>query len=357
MIRKSNSTVTVNHRLLLKNLATFSRFLDPETRIMAVVKSDGYGHGAVEIAQTLDAKVQAFAVNAIQEGIELRENGIAKPILVFEVPQQKMVSQYRVHNLTATISSREHFEWVPNGTSYHLNFDTGMGRLGFLPSQAEEIAQMVREYSELFCTGIYSHFATAHEPGFPLVSEQHDIFRKIQSHFPEELTAHIANTGGTAFYDTSRFNMVRLGIGLYGYAPGDITIEGLAPILRWHSFIAQTKRIKAGASVSYGAEWQAPADGYLGILPVGYEDGLKRGLSGRQFGVHIGGNTYKVVGTITMNYCMVYLGQDYYEPGTEVELLYKGNDAYEWARKLDTIPYEILTGIDKQIPREHLQYG
>lgn len=353
MIQKTNSIVTISRNLLIENLQTFSRFLDTGTRIMAVVKSDGYGHGAVEVAKILNSKVEAFAVNAIQEGIELRENGITKPILVFEVPQQQMVSQYRVHNLTATISAREHFEWVPNGTSYHLNFDTGMGRLGFYPSQAEEIAIMVREHGELFCTGIYSHFATAHEPGFSLVTRQHEIFREIQSYFPDDLAAHIANTGGTAFYDTRQFNMVRLGIGLYGYPPGTISIEGLKPVLSWRSYLAQTKEIKTGMTVSYGAEWQAPADGYLGVLPVGYEDGIKRNLSGRLM-VRIAGKEYDVVGTVTMNYCMVFLGDDYYEPGTEVELLYPESNAYDWAQKLDTIPYEILTSIDTRILREYI---
>ncbi|SHG11887.1 alanine racemase [Fodinibius roseus] len=352
MIQKTNSTVTISRKLLLDNLRTFSRFLDPETRIMAVVKSDGYGHGAVEVAQILAPKVESFAVNAIQEGIELRENGITKPILVFEVPQQRMVSQYRVHDLTATISAKEHFEWVPEGTSYHVNFDTGMRRLGFHPSQAEEVANRVQHHSELFCTGIYSHFATAHEPGFSLVSRQHEIFRKIQSCFSDDLNAHIANTGGIAFYDTGPFTMVRLGIGLYGYSPGTTGIEGLKPVLSWRSFLAQTKKISAEATVSYGAEWQAPSDGYLGVLPVGYEDGIKRNLSGRLI-VRIAGKEYAVVGTITMNYCMVFLGNDYYEPGTEVELLYPENNAYDWAQKLDTIPYEILTSIDPRIPREY----
>ncbi|WP_372636087.1 alanine racemase [Fodinibius sp.] len=353
MIQKTNSTVIVSRNLLLDNLRSFSRFLDPGTRIMAVVKSDGYGHGAVEVAQTLDPSVEAFAVNAIQEGIELRENDIAKPILVFEVPQQRMVSQYRVHNLTATISAKEHFEWLPNGTSYHLNFDTGMGRLGFHPSQAEEVADMVQQHRELFCTGIYSHFATAHEPGFSLVARQHETFRKIQSFFPDGLAAHIANTGGTAFYDTRQCTMVRLGIGLYGYSPGSTGIRGLKPVLSWKSFLAQTKEITSEATVSYGAEWQAPSDGYLGILPVGYEDGIKRNLSGR-LKVRIAGKEYAVAGTITMNYCMVFLGDDYYEPGTEVDLLYTENNAYDWAQKLDTIPYEILTSIDTRIPREYV---
>src|SRR5690625_791738 len=140
MIQKTNSVITVNRNLLIHNLERFSRFLDPDTKIMAVVKSNAYGHGAAEIARTLEPEVEAFAVNAVQEGIELRENGIAKPILVFEVPRETLALQYRTHDLTATVSARGHFDWLPEGTSYQLNFDTGMGRLGFCPSAAGEVA-------------------------------------------------------------------------------------------------------------------------------------------------------------------------------------------------------------------------
>lgn len=353
MIKKSNSIVTVNLSALKQNVETLCCFLDEGTRIMAVVKANAYGHGAVKVAETLGPMVEAFAVNDIHEGIELREQGINKPILVFGVPEESFASQYRVHNLMATISSKEQFELLPNGTSYHLNFDTGMGRLGFLPGEAEQVAQMIHQHSKLFCTGIYTHFATADKPGSEFVQRQHWQFKEILKHFPEELSTHIANTGGLAFYKTEQFNMVRLGIGLYGYPPGETAIEDLKPVLSWKSNLVQVKEIEAQKSVSYGARWFAPEDGYLGVVPVGYDDGLKRNLSGK-ISVLIGSETYDVVGTITMNYSMVFLGNDYYKSGTEVELLYPGSDALVWANKLDTIPYEILTSINEKIPREYI---
>lgn len=353
MIQKSNSTVTVNFTTLKQNLETLRYHVDEDTRIMAVVKADAYGHGAVPVAKTLEPLVGAFAVNDINEGIELRENGITKPILVFEVPERSTVSQYRVHNLTATISSDQHFEWLPNGTSYHLNFDTGMGRLGFAPEEAQRVAHMVEDNKELFCTGIYTHFATADNPGSQLVNDQHEQFKTIRKYFPEKLSAHISNTGATAFYKTEQFNMVRLGIGLYGYPPGETEIEGLEPILNWNSRLVQTKRIAAHSTVSYGANWKAPQDGYLGVLPVGYDDGVKRNLSGK-VSIQINDKSYQIVGTITMNYCMVYLEADSYESGTEVELLGSRQNARSWAEKLGTIPYEILTSINPKIPRKYI---
>lgn len=353
MVEKSNSVVTINLSSLKQNVNALSCFLDEGTRIMAVVKANAYGHGAVKVAETLDPLVEAFAVNDIHEGIELRENGINKPILVFCVPGKSFASQYRVHNLTATISSKEQFAMLPNGTSYHLNFDTGMGRLGFNAEDAEEVAQMVHQSSKLFCTGIYSHFATADNPGSELVPRQHQQFKEILQHFPDNITTHISNTGGLAFYETEQFNMVRLGIGLYGYPPGETKIEDLKPVMSWKSNLVQIKEIEAQKSVSYGAKWFAPEDGYLGVIPVGYDDGLKRNLSGK-ITVRIGSETYDVVGTITMNYSMVFLRGDKHPAGTKVELLYPGSDALVWARQLDTIPYEILTGINEKIPRQYI---
>jgi len=352
MIEKSNSIVSVNLTQLKKNLDNLLCHLDKDTRVMAVVKADAYGHGAVEVARCIEPKVGAFAVNDIYEGIELRKNGITKPILVFGVPEDSFVGQYRMHNLTATISAEDHFDLLPSGTSYHLNFDTGMGRLGFRPEEAKRVSKLVKDNRGLFCTGIYSHFATADDPGSELVLRQHKQFQTILRYFPDNLARHISNTGGTAFYETEQFNMVRLGIGMYGYPPGETQIDKLKPILRWGTRLVQIKKIGAKMPVSYGASWRAPFDGYLGVIPVGYEDGLRRNLSG-QISVRIGSGIYEIVGTITMNYCMVFLRDNYFDIGTEVELLYEENDARDWAKKLGTISYEVLTGINPKIPREY----
>jgi alanine racemase len=354
MIQKSNATVEINLAKLKQNLQTLRSYLNEDTRVMSVVKADAYGHGALEVASTLEPMVDAFAVNDIHEGIELREQGIAKPILVFEVPQKTIASQYRIHNLTATVSAKEHFDWLPNGTSYHLNFDTGMGRLGFAPEEVERVLSLVEENNNLFCTGLYSHFATADSPGSDFVREQLRLFSTIREQFPQKLLAHIANTGATAFYsDEQQFDMVRLGIGLYGYAPGKTSIEDISPILQWKSKLVQVKPIVEQSTVSYGATWQAPADGNLGIIPVGYDDGLKRSLS-KELTVRINGEQYPLVGTITMNYSMVFLGDDKYKAGTPVQLLYAESNARHWASKINTIPYEILTSVNPKIPREYI---
>lgn len=228
-----------------------------------------------------------------------------------------------------------------------------MGRLGFDPGEAGKVKEMMNRFSGIICTGIYSHFATAEEPDSKQVLDQYQSFEEIRTLFPESLTTHIANTGGTAFYDFDHFDMVRLGIGIYGYSPSNRPIEGIRPVMSWKSYLADVKPITEGSTVSYGAEWTAPKNGYLGIIPTGYEDGLRRNLSG-QFSVKIAGRDYETVGTITMNYVMVFLGDDYFNVGEEVLLLHDGNDAADWAQKLGTISYEILTGVNARLPRKYI---
>lgn len=354
MSQKLNSIVTVDLRVLRNNLEVLRRKISAATEIMAVVKADAYGHGAVQAAKALQPLVNSFAVNDINEGVELRESGITAPVLVFSVPEKEIVSLYPEYDLTATVSSAMHFNLLKADTVYHLNFDTGMGRLGFLPEQAEKVSGIIKQKKNLTCTGIYSHFATADISGSGKVNEQYELFQRIRKHFPDDLPAHICNTGGAAFYKLDQFQKVRLGIGLYGYEPGEEKIEGLQPVLTWSTHLVETKKKKKGDAISYGASWHMPLDGYIGIIPVGYDDGLRRNLSG-QLKVGIHSKLYDAVGRITMNYTMIFLGEQFYPPGTEVELLNrKEMSAREWAVKLGTIPYEIITGISPRIPRMYV---
>lgn len=353
MAQKINSVITIHLKTLLDNLELLRRRIGDSTGVMAVVKADAYGHGAVAVARTLTPVVGAFAVNDVNEGIELRENGIDKPVLVFGVPEKNYAELYRKHNLTASITDAAQFQVLLPGTTYQLNFDTGMGRLGIQPQHAEKTARLAAEQRHLQCTGIYSHFATSDVAASLKVREQYARFNEIRTHFPADLPAHICNTGGAWFYDLDPYDYVRLGIGMYGYSPGEEEIEGLRPALTWSAQLVEVKEKKEGDTISYGATWTMPADGYVGVIPVGYDDGLRRNLSGNMQ-VKIGSELYDQAGRITMNYSVIYLGEAYHPPGTNVELLNKKElTAGRWASKLNTIPYEILTGITPKIPRTY----
>lgn len=353
-MKRSNSLITVDLDTISRNLQVLKSYCKPGIQQMAVVKADAYGHGAIKVAQATAGQVNWFAVNDVKEAVELRENGIKNPILVFGVPEEKETSLYKKYGITATVSSLAHFQLLQAGTEYHLNFGTGMNRLGFRPGQVEDVLAAKEKYSDLNCTGIYSHFATADEPGSAKVEQQLQLFRDLRSHFGSDLLTHLCNTAGTVERPEGQFDLVRNGIGMYGYSPGETAIPGLKPALSWRTKIVQVNRVKQSETVSYGAAWKAEADGYIGIIPVGYSDGIPRSLSGN-FSVMIEGKRYPVAGTITMNYCMVSLGNMKIEPGTEVDLLNDTRTAKGWADTLETIPYEILTGLSNKICRKYIQ--
>lgn len=347
--RRGSSVIEIDRTALLHNLKRVRREAG-EASLMAVVKADAYGHGLHRVAGILAKEADAFAVNDVSEGIALREAGITTPVLVFEVPEFRQRRLYREWDLSATVSALRHLEILEEGTSYHLNFNTGMGRLGISPQEAGNVEEAVRSRPDLACRGIYSHFATADRPDSPLARKQIRRFRDLREELSLDVPAHMANTGGLFFYPESLMDMVRVGIGLYGYAPGETPIGDLRPVLGWKTHLVQVNGVRKGDTVSYGAEWTVPADGFVGIIPVGYEDGIPRILSG-DLEVSIGSKRYEVVGTVTMNYCMVYLGRDAWPEYTEVTLLGSEVDAGRWARDAGTIPYEILTGLQRSIPR------
>lgn len=350
---KRTSAIYVNLEAIRANIARLRAHLKGSPKVMAVVKADAYGHGIVEVADAVRDQVDWLAVNDIEEGIVLRNADVDLPILVFGVPDQETAELYSDYSLTATVSEMAHFNLLPAGTEYHINIDTGMGRLGFRITDMQELRSRMDEHPELMCTGIYSHFATSDIPDSQKVMAQRKVFKKIRSDFPEGLMTHLSNTGGAFFYEDVAFDMVRTGIGMYGYPPGKADLPGLRPALEWRSYLCQVKPIKEGETVSYGARWGAPGDGYIGVVPVGYSDGLNRRLSGKiSFSVGQEHKVYPQVGRITMNYCMVYLGPDKLETGEEVHLVRAGEGTLlNWAGKLQTIPYELLTSLSPAIPR------
>lgn len=348
---KRHSELTVDTRAIRHNIEVIKQLSGSEAKLMPVIKANAYGHGSVEVAEALQDEADWFAVNSVDEGIELRENGIDLPILVFSVPDSETANLYSNFNLTATVCEMGHFALLPAGTEYHLNFNTGMGRLGISDEKAAKVVEQMEHHSELICTGMYSHFATSDVPDSDMVASQLVRFKKVRNYFPENLLTHMSNTGGACFYKDTAFDLIRPGIGIYGYPPGESEIEHLRPALSWTSKLVQVNPISQGESVSYGARWQAPHDGYVGVVPVGYEDGLKRVLSG-SIRFEIAGKEYPQVGNITMNYCMVFLDKDPLPVGSKVELLRTTkNDLSQWAELAGTIPYEILTSLSPKILR------
>lgn len=348
-----NSYADINLNTIKENIRELKRHSGVQ-KILSVVKCNAYGHGAVPVARSVESEVDWFGVASVDEAIELRMGGIKKPILVFEVPHSRNAAAYQTHGLTATISDLSHFSLLMDGTRYHLNFNTGMNRLGFHPSQAEEVRQMAVANQRLVCSGIYSHFATADDPGSEYVLTQHERFKSLLEHFREIPLVHMSNTGAGVHYDINHFNMIRTGLTQLGYTAGRKQVDWLKPVLTWKSRLAQVRKTRKGESVSYSGTWTASEDGYIGTIPVGYGDGIPRSLSNK-LQVLIDGEFYPVVGNVTMDYIMVNLGQKKLPVETEVMLM--GGDAWDasrWAEEAGSNVHEILTGLSGRMARNYL---
>ncbi|MCC5942750.1 MAG: alanine racemase [Balneolaceae bacterium] len=323
-------------------------------KILAVVKCDAYRHGAVEVSKHIEETVDWLAVATVDEGIELRMKGVKKPILVFGIPTYDNAAAYITHNLTATISHVTHFSVLMDGTGYHLNFDTGMGRLGFSPAQREEVRALAVMNQRLVCKGIYSHYATADDPGSDFAATQHDRFKEILASFSEIPLVHMSNTGAATNYPGfDHFDMVRTGLGMLGYNSGETRHGWLEHALTWKSTAGQVRAIQKGDVVSYSSTWKCPKDGFLATIPVGYGDGVPRSLSNK-LKVLIGEKLYPQAGNVTMDYFMVYLGKEKIPTGTEVTLLGdKAWNAYDWAEAAGTNVHEVFTNITPRVDKRY----
>ena len=317
-----NSTVIIHLSKLDRNLDAVDRRLKPGIQRMAVVKDNAYGHGIIPVSNHIKERVEWFCVARATEGKALRDSGIKNPILVFEAPREETAQIYKKYSLTATLAEIDSLNVLEEGTEFHINFDTGMHRLGVLPEHVSELIKSISKFPQLKCTGIYTHFFKADDPNNPEVEIQLKLFKEIRAQFPSEWMTHTANTGGIFHYGDLdlQFDAVRPGVCLYGYGAGSVEVPDLEPILDWKSFLMQVKKVRAGDSASYGAKWVAPMDGYIGIIPAGYSDGIPRVLT-NSFKIIVNDKYYDQVGTISMDYSLVFLKNDYYETGTEIYLL------------------------------------
>jgi alanine racemase len=328
------SELTIDLAALRRNAGTLLRSL-AGAELFAVVKADGYGHGAADVAgAALGAGASALCVATVPEAIVLRREFTTARIVVMGPATNREVGQAREASLELVVSSDD----VPPGVRVHLKLDTGMGRWGL-----SELAQPPLEV-----VGLMSHLATA-DSDAAYAEWQIERFRQATAPY-SHLTRHIANSAGALRYPSSRFEAARCGIALYGLSPfgTDPAEDGLEPVLTWTSQLAQVKLLRAGHSTGYGRRYIAQADMWIGIVPVGYADGFRRDLTGTQ--VRVGGELRPVIGTISMDSFAVELDREL-PVGTPVVLVGRGVLAESHARVADTITYELATGINSDPTR------
>ena len=324
----ARSELTIDLGAIRRNARTLLRRLEG-AELWAVVKANGYGHGAADVGgAAVAAGATALCVATVPEGLALRQALGSVRVLVLGPATSREIADARDAGLELVVADGE----VPEGVQVHIKLDTGMGRWG--------IAELDVPSREV--VGLMSHFASA-DSDTEFTEQQVERFRGATALYPH-LTRHIANSAGALAYPEARFDAARCGIALYGISPfgTDPTEDGLEPALRWDSELAQVKLLQPGESTGYGRRWIARQPTWIGIVPVGYADGFRRGLTGTE--VRVAGEPRPVVGTISMDAFAVELDRQL-PVGTPVTLLGHGVMAEAHALVADTIAYEIVTGI------------
>ncbi|HWK27712.1 MAG TPA: alanine racemase [Solirubrobacter sp.] len=321
--------------------------------LCAVVKADGYGHGAAAAGRAaLAGGATMLAVATANEARALRAANVDAPLLVLGALSPEELAIALEARAEVVAWREELLDGLPAGTRVHVKLDTGMGRLGTPdPAAATRVAQAAKERG-LHLAGVMTHFATADDdPAF--LREQLARFTAWANGVGAP--RHAANSAATLAEPDARLDMVRCGIALYGLDPfhRDPADHGLEPALRLTSYVADVKRVRPGDSVGYGRRFIASRETWIGTLPIGYGDGFRRGLT-NAFEAVIDGRRVPGVGTISMDNVTVDLGDTPVQRGAEAVLIGDGILAEDVARTLGTINYEITCGISARVPRRHV---
>jgi len=362
--------VEIDLAALTHNIKQLKNILSPQTELMAVVKADAYGHGAIAISQTaLSAGASWLGVATIPEGIELREAGIEAPILLLgathTAEQVKAIAHWHLQPTICTpkqaLIFSEFLVTINQSLPVHVKLDTGMSRLGTPWQEAKEFVQLVQRLPNLKLASVYSHLATADSPDRTIMLQQHQHFEqaiaqiKIAGINPDRL--HLANSAATLTHPDLHYDLVRVGLATYGLYPA-LHLQSainLKPVMQVKARVTQVKTIEPGTGVSYGHQFVAEQQTQIAVVGIGYADGIPRNLSNKMK-VLIRGKFVQQVGAVTMDQLMLDVTDiPDLEVGEVVTLLGKDGEnlisADDWAATLGTISWEILCGFKHRLPR------
>ncbi len=373
LIHRQRAWIEIDLNKLAHNVRQIKSILSPHTELMAVVKADAYGHGAVEVAQTaLKNGASWLAVATLSEGIELRQAGIEAPILILGAinsPEEiKAVAYWQLEptigNSQQALNFSDILTTLKTSLPVHLKLDTGMSRLGTNWENAVEFVKFVQKLPQIKLASIYSHLATADDPDPTFMQLQNQRFqqaiKQLQQWNITPPRLHIANSAAILSDRSFDYELVRVGLAIYGLYPSHHLRETipLQPILQVKARVTQVKTIKAGTGVSYGHQFVADRDTTIAIVGIGYADGVPRNLSNR-LKVIIRDELVPQIGAITMDQLILDVSQiPNIQPGEIVTLI--GNSdrhtisADDWSKTLNTISWEILCGFKHRLPRVYI---
>jgi alanine racemase len=357
---------------VVHNVRTLRQVVAPSD-VWVVVKADGYGHGSIPVSlAAIDAGATGLAVALVSEGVALRDAGILDPILVLSEQPPETAAAILAHRLTPTVSTSVGIASLAaaasasdeSGVGVHLKIDTGMHRVGARPQDAPALAEEVAATGSLYLAGVFTHFAVADEIARPETAAAIALFDEARATLPPVDAVHAANSAAAIAHPAARYSFVRIGIAAYGVSPGadlDEAAAALRPALALKAKVSFVKRLAAGESLSYGLRYTLPVDANIATVPIGYADGVRRNLTGRDMPVLIGGRRHPIVGTVTMDQILVDCGNADVAVGDEVVLLgEQGGErirAEDWGACLGTIGYAITCGIGARVQRRYLRGG
>ena len=368
---KAHETVLeINFNHLESNLNHFRSKIKPETKLMVMVKAFGYGSGNLEVSNILQFhNVDYLTVAFADEGVELRRAGINLPIMVMS-PEVNSYDNIIKYHLEPEVFSFRNLSFIEKAIesmalpeahplNVHIKLDTGMHRLGFSKDELPELIRRIKANPMLHVKSVFSHLATADNPAedaFTL-SQIHNFeegSQMIVEAFPNVLR-HILNTAGISRFPQYQFDMVRLGIGLYGVPTCEADKGALQPVVSLKTTINQIKYIPAGDSIGYNRHGRAEHDMRIGIVPIGYADGLSRLLGNGNGKFYVNGQQVPIIGDVCMDMCMIDLTHVTAEEGDTVVIFDAEHDINDIAKACQTIPYEIMTRVSQRVKRVYYQ--
>lgn len=363
----------IDIRALVHNLNEAKRLAGPKSQILAVVKADAYGHGAVTISEALVRNgIQYLGTALVEEAIELRDAGIKIPIIVLGGIFEEQIPKIAEYGLTPVVYQESFLKAIANEAgkrnkkiNIHIKIDTGMGRIGVLPEDAVDFVKDAASQKNIKVEGIMTHFADADLADKAYAEKQMAKFTSIAKRLDKEGIKipyqHISNSAALIGFENNKFNMARPGIMLYGYTPFSKGKEGglnLIPVMSLKTKILHLKRVPAGTYISYGRTFVAKRDSIIATLPVGYADGYSRALSNKG-SVIVKGKKAPIAGRVCMDMTMIDVTDiDGVDVNDEVVLIGKqGKEtitADDIAMLANTISYEVLCCVGKRVPRVYI---
>ncbi|MCC6702775.1 MAG: alanine racemase [Fluviicola sp.] len=364
---KHRTVVEINLSAIQHNINLYKNRLPKHVQLLAMVKAASYGSGAERVAPFLEQLgVNYFGVAFADEGVELRKIGILSPIVVMNPDPEHadLIIENRLEPAIYSFEQLDEFikELISRGLEaypVHLKFDTGMHRLGFAPNDKEKVLAMINAQPEIRVQGIYSHLADAdNEAHQTFTLKQISIFDEIVQYFKQQLSnpflAHLMNSEGALRYPEHAYDMVRLGISMYGYTENALLKKAFQPAVAWYSAVSQIKTSPAGDTVGYGCTFEADTEMQIAIIPVGYADGFRRSLSNGVGSVYINNQSCSVVGRVCMDMIMVDVTNKNIQANDKVEIIGNNIPMETFAARLQTIPYEVMTSLSKRMHRVYI---